>query len=279
MLLVWLRKPIPLGLILVLLLPLLWATGLSAQERPIHSEQPRQVQTAAVVEDDVAALLKLVDEATAIPALAAEVRQVFLTPQGYCRTQVFRIQARDNGNRVLVVYTEPEELRDSKLLLTDFGANVWRYDPVHGRVTRAQVHGRRERLAGSDLAFQDLELLGPLSGRFKGVIAGEDREGGVVCLRLELTPLTARLPYGRIVAWVGKRDNLPRRFDFYRRGAAEPDRRVTLEDYRVVQGQRFAHVLTVATLADRSQTVLLFNHVQLHPIIPEMVFDPRNLNP
>ena len=234
--------------------------------------------TARAEEPDAKEILAKFDRAVNYPRLSAEIRQVVLGPEGYKRTQVLIYLAADGGRRQRLDFIEPAEIKGSKILIIDHGASIYSYSAVTRRVSRLGGRMRNEGIMGSNLTYADLTFHFP-GRRYRANLLRRERIQGTQCFVLELAPKRAgRAGGGKILIWVGGHDFLIRRVDYYRRSDdPEPYRRFTAEDIRMVDGRPVPHILTVSDLEAGEKTINIITKVRFNTIIPDMMFDVRNL--
>ena len=175
-------------------------------------------------------------------------------------------------------FTEPTEIKGDRILILDRGASIFHHSATTGKVRKLGAQQLYEGIMGSNLTYDDLTFYFP-GLRYSASLHGLERIKETRCFVLELTPKRARgAQHGKVLVWVALRDFLIRRIDYYRRlEDAEPFRRVSAEDIRMVEGKPVPHIFTVSDLEAGEQTVHIITKVRFNTIIPEMMFDVRNL--
>jgi outer membrane lipoprotein-sorting protein len=234
--------------------------------------------TARAEEPDPESVLTKLDSAVSHRRVSAEVRQVVLGREGYKRTQVFIYLAADHGRRQRLDFIEPADIKGDRVLILDHGASVFNYSATTRKVRKLGAQQLHEGIMGSNLTYADLTFYFP-GLRYSASLHGLERIKETRCFLLELTPKRARgTEHRKVLVWVALRDFLIRRIDYYRRSEdAEPVRRITAEDIRIVEGKPVPHIFTVSDLEVGEKTINVITKVRFNTIIPEMMFDVRNL--
>jgi outer membrane lipoprotein-sorting protein len=130
---------------------------------------------------------------------------------------------------------------------------------------------------GSDFTYED-QAGGRISEKYTGVLLREETIDGEPCHVLELKPTPKGPSYDKIVAWVGERDFVVRRVDYYQDGESEPFKRLIAEDIRDVDGKRVPFKMTMTNLEDNTETINITTRIRFGVNIPDSIFESRNLD-
>ena len=99
-------------------------------------------------------------------------------------------------------------------------AEQWLYLPALKRVRQITPAARTESFVGTDLSYQDLDIIQEMSDLVGGrtprsSLRGEETVDGVATYVIELRPQREDIGYQKIVLWLGRDDLVPRRLEFY----------------------------------------------------------------
>jgi outer membrane lipoprotein-sorting protein len=179
------------------------------------------------------------------------------------RQRVLRLYERrapGDERQTIVFFESPAEVKGTGLLaLTHKGraAEQWLYLPELKRVRQISPRSRTESFVGTDLSYQDLDIIQEMSGwseeDARSSLRGEETVDGVATYVIELVPQREDIGYEKIVLWLGRDDLMPRRLEFYADGS-EPVKRIVQRDVRDVGAIPLARSTTVETPAKGSRT-------------------------
>jgi hypothetical protein len=167
------------------------------------------------------------------------------------------------GERQTIVFFEsPAEVKGTAFLAyTHKGrpAEQWLYLPELKRTRQIAAGSRAESFVGSDLTYQDLDIIQELASwsedDARSSLRGEETVDGVPTYVIELVPQRADIPYKKIVLWLGRDDLMPRRLEFYGE-ASEPVKRILQGDIHDVGTIPVARHVEVETPAKGSKTII-----------------------
>ncbi|MFC1610994.1 outer membrane lipoprotein-sorting protein [Myxococcota bacterium] len=225
---------------------------------------------------DVKSILAKCDGAEGFENNFAEMRQIITTTGGEKRTLVLRAWAVNNGEKQLAEYLTPADIKGQKILMTDFGDNIWMFNPVTRRTRKLGSHMRKKKVMGSDFTYED-QAGGRISQKYTGDVRGTEQMSGVPAWVVELEPTPEGPSYDKIVAWIGKADYMIRRVDYYQDGDSQPFKRLIAEDIRTVGGKRVPFKMTMTNLEDRTETVNEIVSIRFDAKVPASIFESRNL--
>lgn len=221
-------------------------------------------------------ILKKADIAEGYRSNFSEARQIITTSSGSKRTLVIRGWAINNGEKQLSLYLSPADIKGQKILMTGDGDNIWMYNPETRRTRKLGSHMKRKKVMGSDFTYED-QSGGKFSKKYRGRVTGTETMGGTDCYVLHLRPTRKGPSYGKIVAWVGKKDYLTRRIDYYEKGSRRPFKRLIMKDIRRAGKKKIAHRMTMTNLEDRTSTTMIITKIRFGVRIPHRIFLSRNL--
>ena len=148
----------------------------------------------------------------------------------------------------------PTDVKGQKILMADYGDNIWMFNPETRRTRKLGSHMKKKKVMGSDFTYED-QAGGRYVEKYTGIVLKEEKENGLDCFVLELKPTEKGPSYGKIVAWVGKKDYITRRVDFYRKSESGPFKRLTSEDVKKAGKKDVPFKVTMTNLEDKTETV------------------------
>ncbi len=222
------------------------------------------------------AILVRADRAEGFDSMYSEMNQYITTTSGSRRKLVMRMWAVNNGQKQLAEYTYPPEIKGQKILMTDFGDNIWMYNAETRRTRKLGSHMKRRRVMGTDFTYED-QAGGRYTIKYDPRYLRSESMDGTECYVLELKPTPEGPSYRKLVAWVGTSDYLTRRVDFYDEGESSPHKRLIMSDIRQAGSKKVAHRMVMTNLVDDTKTVNELTRVNLGVSIPSSVFESRNL--
>jgi hypothetical protein len=168
----------------------------------------------------------------------------------------------DGERQTIVFFQSPSEVKGTGFLAyTHKGqpAEQWLYLPELNRTRQITPRSRTESFVGTDLSYQDLDIIQEMSSwseaDARSSLRGEETVDGVPTHVIELEPQRAGIEYKKIVLWLGRDDLAPRRLEFYDEGS-EPVKRLQQRDLRDVGTIPVAQHVEVETPAKGSKTVI-----------------------
>src|SRR2546428_710807 len=156
----------------------------------------------------------------------------------------------------------------------------WLYLPDLKRVRQIASTMRNESFVGSDLTYRDMNLLAEMpswsDADATASLRGEETVDGSASHLIELTPKREDIGYARILLWLGKEDLTPRKLEIYER-QAEPRKRITQRDVRLVGAIPVAYRTDVETPQTGSPTAGGVNHLQVQHGLKDDPLHPKQL--
>ena len=225
---------------------------------------------------DVKMILKKTDEAEGFQSNYSEAKQIITTSSGRERTLVARSWAVNNGDKQLMEYLVPPDIKGQRILMTDYGDNIWMFNPETRRTRKLGSHMRKKKVMGSDFTYED-QSGGKASEKFTGTFLRNEKAGETECYVLELKPTPKGPSYGKIIAWIGKEDYITRQIDYFRKGESKPFKRLVMEDIRKSGEKLYPYKMTMTNLEDKTKTINIITRTQFGMEIPLSIFESRNL--
>lgn len=225
---------------------------------------------------DVTMILKKADETEGFQSNYSEMKQIITTSSGQERTLVMRSWAVNNGDKQLAEYLAPPDIKGQRILMTDYGDNIWMFNPETRRTRKLGSHMRKKKVMGSDFTYED-QSGGKASEKYTGVFLRNEKIEKTECYVLELEPTPEGPSYGKIIAWIGEEDYLTRQIDYFRKDESKPFKRLVMEDIRESGEKLYPYKMTMTNLEDKTKTINIITRTQFGVKIPDSIFESRNL--
>ncbi len=201
--------------------------------------------------------------------MSAKLSMVLKNAHGQESTREMRIRSleqaeRDEGDRSLVVFDSPRDIRGTALL-SHSGVldsdKQWLYLPSLKRVRRISTRNTSGPFMGSEFSYEDItggevdkyswNMMG------KGTCVGERQ-----CFKLETKPKYEGSGYTRRIVWVDQQDHRIHKIEFYDR-KNELLKTLTYSDYKKYAGKFWrAHRWEMVNHQSKKSTALVFAEFQ-----------------
>ncbi len=179
----------------------------------------------------------------------------------------------------LIRFTEPTDIAGTGLLthdLDDGSSNQWIYLPAMKRVRRVDSNRKGGRFVNSDYYFEDLR--DRKASMDKHRIIGRETVAGVECEILESVPVEAdNSVYRKRVSWIDPQTLLPLRVDFFERSAEQPNKRLEVTRFELVQGFWTVMDSVMTDLVKRHETRLTVESARYDQDLPGRLFSTQSL--
>jgi uncharacterized protein len=150
-----------------------------------------------------------------------EVRMTLTNAHGQTSERRMRsamLEVGDDGDRTLVVFDEPADVKGSAVLTYSHASaddDQWLYLPAVRRVKRIASSNKAGPFMGSEFAFED--LASQEVERYTYRLVGEDTLGGLPAFVVERDPIDPKSGYTRQRVWYDQQHYRPLRIDYYDR--------------------------------------------------------------
>jgi hypothetical protein len=182
-----------------------------------------------------------------------------------------------DGNRILTVILEPDDLKGVGLLIReqkDHPDQQWMYLPMTRRVRKIVPVGVYESFLGTDFTLADLGFV-DLRDRKISLLGGETFAGGPA-YKVQEVMAGPHFYYSRIVSWIAKDTMLPLERDYY--DAANQLWKTELyQDTTVVDGVPTVLRIRMDDRLQETSTELRVSEVRYDATIPDELFDAQKL--
>lgn len=185
--------------------------------------------------------------------------------------------------QTIVFFESPAEVKGVGFLANTHkgrAAEQWLYLPELNRVRQITPRSRTESFVGTDLSYQDLDIIQEMSAwseeDARSSLRGEETVDGVLTHVIELLPQRDDIGYQKIVVWLGRDDLVPRRLEFFGEGS-EPVKRIAQRELHDVGAIPVARSVEVETLAKGSKTLIASSDAAFDVGLEDDLFSQRAL--
>jgi len=194
------------------------------------------------------------------------------------RTDTFEIPGNDIGNKTLVVFEKPRDIKGTaflsfaKILEPD---DQWLYLPALKRVKRISSKNKSGPFVGSEFAYEDLSSSELKKYTYKWL--RDEPCGKLDCFVLEQKPLYENSGYTRMVVWYDKAEYRQQKIDFYDRKESLL-KTLTYGDYRQYLDKYWRpHDMFMVNHQTGKKTRLVFEKITFRTGISENDFSKNSL--
>jgi len=185
--------------------------------------------------------------------------------------------------QTVIFFDEPAEVRGTGFLsLSQPGkpAEQWLYLPALKRVRQITAQTRTQSFVGTDLSYQDLDMMQEMPSWTEEDAASElireDVVDGVATHVIGLTPRREDIGYERIVLWLGTDDLVMRRLELFDDGA-DPIKRIDQSEITLLGKIPVAHRVEIERPQRGSHTVMEVSAVSFDQNFEDDLFSQRAL--
>ena len=201
---------------------------------------------------------------------------------GGARTRGLIIYRKDSGGgqvSTLIRFTDPADIAETGLLTVDRSSGdteQWVYLPELKRSRRISADRKGGRFVGSDFFYEDLRDRKVSMDRHNWLRTESIQ--GVQAEVIESTPVSAsNSVYGKRVSWIHPTAMVPLRVDYYKPGAGNPFKRLTVQRLERIQGYWTVTSSVMRDLNQGSETRLSSQVTKYDRNLPSSLFSKRAL--
>jgi outer membrane lipoprotein-sorting protein len=202
------------------------------------------------------------------------VKQIITTSGGKKRTLEIKSYTKDMNDKQLMIYISPKRVKGDKILMLNDGDDIWFYTPKTDRVRHLASHARRQKVQGSDFAYEDMSG-GTIEEDHAYKLLGEENVAGSTCYKFELIPTENGPHYSKLILWADKEKFLTLKIDYYEDG--ELLKRLDCHDVQLIDGHWYAMKLVMTNLLEGGQTVMETREVKFDVDLADKIFTTKNL--
>ncbi len=213
------------------------------------------------------------------PQMQAVMTMIIITSSGEERTFVYESFAMNHGEKTLMRYLEPSRSRGQAILMEDHSNRITMYFPSTKRVRHLAEHARRQKMEGSDFAYEDMGGGDAFITDYDTKRLQDDKKMDTDCYTLELIRKEGSdAGYSRLLMWLDKSNFVPLLMDYYDRKDPELHiKRLFVSDIEVIQGIPTAKRMVMWNMLDNSKTTMMINSVDYEVNLDEDLFTERGL--
>lgn len=219
-------------------------------------------------------IIRKIDQTEHVASSEGTMRQVIITSGGKKRTLEMKAYSKNKNEKQLIIYTAPRRVRGDKILMLNNGDDIWFYTPKTDRVRHLATHARRQKVQGSDFAYEDMAG-GNIEEDYAYKLLGEEEVLDAPCYKLELVPTESGPHYSRLILWAEKDKFITRQIDYYEEG--ELLKRLQCLDIRKIDGHWVAMKLVMKNLQEGGETVIETLDIRFDLDLDDSLFTTRNL--
>ena len=190
------------------------------------------------------------------------------------RTKELAVQARSEGHKALVEFTNPEDYGTKYLLIDD---ELWIYFPTEEEVVKISGHMLKEGMMGSDFSYEDALESSKISEKYNVEISAQDTIQNHPCWVLKLTAKVKDVPYYSRKLWIDKEHFFTWKEEMYAKSGK------LLKEMNVLEIKQFddryfpVKSEMINKLRRNSKTVFIMDDIVFDVFLPDDVFSLRNL--
>lgn len=219
-------------------------------------------------------IIRRIDRAERVASSEGIVKQTIMTSGGKKRTLEMKAYSRDQNDKQLMIYTGPKRVKGDKILMLNDGNDIWFYTPKTDRVRHLASHARRQKVQGSDFAYEDMAG-GSIEADYTYTLLGQEKVEDAQCYKFELIPTQTGPHYSRLILWADKEKFITRRIDYYEDG--ELLKRLKAFDFKLVDKHWVAMRLVMSNLQEGGETVMEIEEIKFDIQLKDDLFTTRNL--
>ena len=219
-------------------------------------------------------IINRIDATERVASSESIARQIITTSGGKKRTLGMKAYTKDMNDKQLMIYTSPKRVKGDKILMLNDGDDIWFYTPKTDRVRHLASHAKRQKVQGSDFAYEDMSG-GKIEEDYTYTLMGEEKVAGQSCYKFELIPTESGPHYAKLILWADKEKFITLKIDYY-----EDDellKRLDCYDVQHIDGHWYAMKLVMTNLQEGGQTVMETEKIQFDIEIKDKAFTTKNL--
>jgi len=220
------------------------------------------------------AIILKIDASERVASSESIVKQIITTSGGRKRTLEIKSYTKDKNDKQLMIYMSPKRVKGDKILMLNDGDDIWFYTPKTDRVRHLASHARRQKVQGSDFAYEDMSS-GSIEEDYVYTLLGEEKIDGKACYKFELIPTENGPHYSKLILWADKEKFLTLKIEYY-----EDDellKRLSCYNIHRVDGHWYAMKLVMTDLQEGGQTVMETLEIKFDIEIEDKIFITKNL--
>ncbi len=219
-------------------------------------------------------IINRIDATERVASSESVAKQIITTSGGKKRTLGMKAFTKDMNDKQLMIYTSPKRVKGDKILMLNDGDDIWFYTPKTDRVRHLASHAKRQKVQGSDFAYEDMSG-GKIEEDYTYTLMGEEKVSGQPCYKFELIPTEKGPHYSKLILWADKKKFITLKIDYYEDG--ELLKRLDCHDVQHIDGHWYAMRLVMTNLKEGGQTAMETLEIKFDIEIKDNVFTTKNL--
>ncbi|KAA3609286.1 MAG: outer membrane lipoprotein-sorting protein [Calditrichaeota bacterium] len=219
-------------------------------------------------------IIQKIDANERVHSSKAQMKQIILTSSGKKRTLEMQAWTKDKNDKQLMIYTAPKRVKGDKILMLNDGDDIWFYTPKTDRVRHLASHAKKQKVQGSDFAYEDMSG-GEIEKDYHYKLLGEEKISDTLCYKFELIPTESGPSYAKLILWADKEIFVTRRIDYFE--SDEILKRLHLTDIRKIDDHWTAMKMTMKNLQDGGETIMQTLEIEFDLEIEDKMFTTKNL--
>jgi len=219
-------------------------------------------------------IIQKIDETEKVASSQGTAKQTIITSGGEKRTLEFQSYSKDRNNKQLLIYTAPRRVKGDKILMLNQGDDIWFYTPKTDRVRHLASHARRQKVQGSDFAYEDIAG-GSIEEDYTYKLLGEEKLEDAQCYKFELIPSETGPHYSKLILWADKEKFITRQIDYY-----EDDellKRLKASEVKLIDKHWVAMRMVMTNLQEGGETLMEIDQVKFDIKLDDDIFTTKNL--
>ena len=215
-----------------------------------------------------------IDSTERVQSSEGIVKQTIITSGGSKRTLEMQVFSKDKNDKQLMVYTGPRRVQGDKILMLNDGDDIWFSTPKTDRVRHLASHARRQKVQGSDFAYEDMSS-GSIEEDYTYKLLGEEKIEGIACYKFELIPTQSGPHYSKLIYWADREKFITRRIDYYEDTGLL--KRLLCHEIQQIDGHWTAMKLVMSNLKEGGETIMETAEIKFDLELDDEIFTTQNL--
>lgn len=201
------------------------------------------------------------------------------TTTGQLRTFVYESFSKNRGEKSLIRYLEPARVKGQATLMLNNADDIWVYFPRTQRVRKLAAHAKKQKMEGSDFAYEDLGSGESFLTDFNHQRLPDVAYDGIDCYQVELVIKPDKTSsYSRMIMLIGKKDFMMRTVDYYdEKDPKTVVKRLTIQEIKDIQGVPTPMRMVMKSLDDNSESVMAIREINYKVNLSDEMFTERGL--
>ena len=212
-------------------------------------------------------------------ASLGKMKLIITTTSGNKRELFYDSWTKNRGEKNLIRYTGPRRIKDQAMLLLNNADDIWSYDPRTNRVRKLASHAKKQKMQGSDFAYEDMGSGNDFVENFTHTRLPGGEKDGAECYRIEMVITEGRdSNYSRMIAWIDKSNFVIRSIDYF--DEKDPQhhlKTLRLTDIKTIDNVPTPMTMTMLNHDDRSQTTGQILEISYNVDLNDALFTERGL--